>query len=489
MKLSELLNGFEGIARIEGDADVDITAVCNDSRKCVPGALFFCTPGTNMDAHDFAPQAVAKGAVALIVERVLPLDAVQVVVESVRAITSPIVSRFYGDPAKSLVMVGITGTKGKTTTSFLVKSIFEAEGWKTGLIGTVCSMIGDTRVPASLTTPDPIEMQSLLRNMVDAGCRACVMEVSAHALDMDRLAGVRFKVGAFSNFSQDHLDYFGDMDTYFAAKMRFMDPAVTEQIVYNIDDEHVARGIKALGREALTVGIRESSDVYVNDIEIAETGTSFTMTWHKRFRIPVQLKVAGIFNVYNALLAAGISILAGIGPKAIRQGLESVRAIPGRIELLDTGTPYRVILDYAHSPDSLENILEAVRETAKKRLIALFGCGGNRDTAKRPLMGEIAGRLADYCILTSNNPRYEDPYEILDMIEEGIKKTDCPYIVIENRREAIKYALKMAEESDVVILAGKGHETYQEIRGVKHPFDEKVVVAELLNEMKQREEG
>ena len=240
--------------------------------------------------------------------------------------------------------------------------------------------------------------------MADADCEFVIMEVSAHAMDMHRLAGMHFEVGAFSNFSQDHLDYFKDMDAYFAAKMRFFTPEMVENIVYNVDDEHVARGIEALRREALRVGIRESSDVYANDIEIAERGSSFLMTWHKRFRQSVSLKLAGIFNVYNALLAAGVAICAGISPDAIRRGLEDVRAVPGRIELLDTGTPYRVILDYAHSPDSLENILKAVRQTSKGRMIALFGCGGNRDAAKRPIMGEIAGELADYCILTSDNP-------------------------------------------------------------------------------------
>lgn len=265
--------------------------------------------------------------------------------------------------------------------------------------------------------------------------------------------------------------------------MRLLAPDVCEDIVYNVDDERVSTGVRALGRQAMRIGIRESSDVYANDIEIGERGCSFLMTWHKRFRTTISLHLAGIFNVYNALMAAGICICAGAGPESIRQGLESVYNVPGRIELLDTGTPYRVILDYAHSPDSLENILKAVRQTTKGRMIALFGCGGDRDRGKRPVMGEIAGELADYCILTSDNPRNEDPMDILNAIEAGIKPTGCEYVVIENRREAIRYALKFAGVGDVVVLAGKGHETYQEIRGEKHPFDEKVVVRELLEEM------
>ena len=484
MKLNALIRRIPGQVRAIGNIDeVEVLSLCSDSRQVTQGALFFCTPGLRTDAHDFAPQAVERGACALIVERELAVGVPQVIVEDVREAVSYIASEFNGNPSEKLMMLGITGTKGKTTTSFLVKSIMEEAGVKTGLIGTVCSMVGDETIPTQLTTPDPIETQSILRRMVEAGVQSVIMEVSAHALTLKRVAGMRFKVGAFSNFSQDHLDFYDSMDDYFAAKMRFMQPDMCEEAVYNVDDERVAAAMRRLGRQALRVGIRESSDVYANDIEIGERGCSFLMTWHKRFRTTISLKLAGIFNVYNALLAAGICICAGVGPEAIRRGLEEVRAVPGRIELLETGTPYRVILDYAHSPDSLENILKAVRQTTKGRMIALFGCGGNRDRAKRPVMGEIAGELADFCILTSDNPRNEDPMDILHAIEDGIRPTGCDYIVIENRREAIRYALKSAGPADVIVLAGKGHETYQEINGVKHPFDEKIVVAELLKEL------
>ena len=483
MKLKALVGNVPGKIRIIGNEETEILSLCSDSRQAKPGALFFCTPGLRMDAHDFAPQAVERGAAALVVERELPIEVPQVLVEDVRMAISYVASEFFDNPARKLLLIGITGTKGKTTSSFLIKSILEEAGKKTGLIGTVCSMIGEEVIPANLTTPDPIVTQTLLHRMVEAGCECVVMEVSAHALAMHRLAGMKFDIGAFTNFSQDHLDYFKDMDAYFDAKMRFFDPAMVENIVYNVDDERVAEGIRSLNREAMRICIRESSDVYANDIEISERGCSFLMTWHKQFRISISLKLAGIFNVYNALLAAGVCICAGVGPEAIRRGLEDVRAVPGRIELLETGTPYRVILDYAHSPDSLENILKAVRQTTRGRMIALFGCGGNRDSAKRPIMGEIAGELADFCVLTSDNPRNEDPMTILGEIEEGIRHTGCEYVVIENRREAIRYALKHAQPSDVIVLAGKGHETYQEICGVKHPFDEKIVVAELLAEL------
>lgn len=483
MKLDILTGTIPGKIRIIGNRNTEINDICIDSRKVQQGDLFICTPGLRMDAHDFAPQAVKSGAVALLVDHELEIDVPQVVVEDVRLAVSYVAAQFHGNPAQKLRLIGITGTKGKTTTSFLIKSILEEAGRKVGLIGTVCSMIGDEEIPAKLTTPDPVDTQKMLSRMVDAGVQDVIMEVSAHALALNRLTGMRFEVGAFSNFSQDHLDFFSTMDSYFDCKMKFFDPQMTDKIVYNADDDRVAEAMVKSGREALRIGIREGSDVYANDIEINERGTNFLMSWHKQFKISVALKLAGVFNVYNALLAAGICIQLGISPEDIRRGLEEVNAVPGRIELLETGTAYRVILDYAHSPDSLENILRAVRETTKGRMIVLFGCGGNRDRAKRPLMGQIAGELADFCILTSDNPRNEDPMDILNGIEEGIRGTECDYIIIENRRAAIKYALEKAAPSDVVILAGKGHETYQEIKGVRYPFNEKIVVAELLNEI------
>ena len=488
MKLNALAGAIPGKVQIVGDQETEIGNICIDSRKVQPGDLFICTPGLQMDAHKFAPQAVEKGAAALLVTHHLELDVPQVIVENVRAALSYVAAEFHGNPAREMHMIGITGTKGKTTTSYLVKSILEEAGYKVGLIGTVCSMIGEEVIPTHLTTPDPVETQAMLRRMADAGVKYVVMEVSAHAIALDRLAGVEYEVGAFSNFSQDHLDLFETMDAYFDCKMRFFVPEMTRKLVYNADDDRVAEGFKNLNRAALRVGIREGSDVYANDIEISEVGSDFLMSWHKHFRISVSLRLAGIFNVYNALLASGICIQLGVDPDVIRRGLEDVRAVPGRIELLDTHTPYRVILDYAHSPDSLENILQAVRATTKGRLIALFGCGGNRDVAKRPLMGEIGGELADFCILTSDNPRSEDPMDILNSIEEGIRGTGCEYVVIENRREAIRFALKNAEPHDVVVLAGKGHETYQEIRGVRYPFDEKIVVSELLKELNAENE-
>lgn len=486
MNINDLASALPGKYTVIGSGETEIKGICIDSRKVQAGDLFICTPGLTTDAHAYAPSAVEKGAAALLVNHKLELDVPQIVVDDVRNALSYVAAKWNGEPAKKLHMIGITGTKGKTTTGFLIKSILEAAGKSVGLIGTVCTMIKDERFDAKLTTPDPVDTQATLRKMVDAGVEYVIMEVSAHALALDRLAGIRFEVGAFSNFSQDHLDFFDSMDSYFDCKMEFFDRAMTDKIIYNADDERVEKGFKALDRESMRIGIREGSDIYANNIEIGENGTSFDLSWHKHFRVPIELKLAGIFNVYNAMMAAAICINLGIDEESIKKGLEALTAVPGRIELLNTGTPYRVILDYAHSPDSLENILRAVRQTTKGRMLALFGCGGNRDAAKRPLMGEIGGRLADFCILTSDNPRNEDPMDILNAVEAGIRKTECDYVVIENRREAIRYALDAAHPGDVVVLAGKGHETYQEIKGVRYPFDEKIVVSELLEEMEDK---
>ena len=482
MRITHLSKNIPGPVQVLGYEHQDVTSLCTDSRKVEKGALFFCIRGLRSDAHDYAQQAVDAGAVALVVDHKLDIDCAQVLVPDVREALSYIAAEFYGNPARQLKLVGLTGTKGKTTSSFLIKSILEAAGHKVGLIGTVCSMIADREIPANLTTPDPIDFQRLIRRMADEGMEYVVMEVSAHALALKRVEGMIFDVAGFTNLSQDHLDFFKDMEAYLETKLRLFTPEMCRRAVINVDDERVAPALKNLQIPAISVGIRSPADVYANDIEIGERGLSYRLTFHKRATIDVELRMAGIFNVYNSLMAAAMCDQLGVEASHIKKGLESVKGVPGRIELLETETPYRVILDYAHSPDALENILMTVRQTTKAgRVIALFGCGGDRDHDKRPIMGEIGGRLADFSILTSDNPRSEEPDAILEEIERGIRRVEnARYVVIENRRLAISYALQMARAGDVVVLAGKGHETYQEIKGVKHPFDEKVVVRELL---------
>ncbi|MBR3928431.1 MAG: UDP-N-acetylmuramoyl-L-alanyl-D-glutamate--2,6-diaminopimelate ligase [Clostridia bacterium] len=481
MILSNLVQNMPVKYRLIGDGSVEITSLSMDSRQEIgKGTLFFCVSGMHMDAHNFAPDVVSRGASALIVERELDVDCPQIVVENVRHAMSYIASGFHGNPAGKMKMIGITGTKGKTTTSFLLKSILEKAGYKVGLIGTVCTLIGSRQKDAGKTTPDPIEFQALLHEMADEGVQYVVMEVSAHALHMHRIAGVQFAAAAFTNLSVDHLDYFKTMENYLEAKLLIANQA--NALFINCDDETVINRAREKEIDFVRYGIRAQADVYAREIEFTESGLSFTLCYHKRMKTEIHLNMTGIFNVYNALTAASLAEGVGVSIENIKKGIEAVKAVPGRIELLDTKTPYRVILDYAHSPDALENILKAVRPTTKGRLICLFGCGGGRDQTKRPIMGEISGRLSDLSIITSDNPRNEQPMSIIDSIVEGINRTSGEYVVIENRREAIRYALSIANESDAVVLAGKGHETYQEINGVKYPFDEKVIVQELLDE-------
>lgn len=484
MELRLLVDDLPYLLDTRGDLSVSIARVSSNSREKAEGGLFFCFRGAHFDAHAYAAQAVENGCVAVVVERFLDdLDVPQILVSNGRAAMARMAAAFYGHAEREMRFVGITGTKGKTTTSYMVKAICEKAGYRVGLIGTTGNMIGETRLPSGKTTPDPIDLHRDLRKMADAGVQIVVMEVSAHAIDMYRLDGMTFEAGCFTNLSQDHLDYFGTLDAYFACKKRFFASGMVKNAAANADDERTEELLRELTIPRLTYGIAAAADLFARDIEITENGVSFELKLQNMHIIPVNLRMTGMFNVYNALSAAACSLIMGIPAEDIKAGLESIKSVPGRIEMLPTNTPYRVILDYAHAPDALTNILKTCRGFTRSRLIALFGCGGDRDKGKRPIMGRIGGELADLCILTSDNPRTEDPLAILRQIEEGIKETDGEYVTIENRREAIRYALEVARAGDIIVLCGKGHETYQETNGVKAPFDEKVVVQELLNEM------
>lgn len=485
MKLRELTENLPYLLDTRGNLDTEIAAVTNNSREQTDHGLFFCIAGARFDAHDFAPQAIENGCAALVVEHYLDMDVPQVRVSNGRAAMARMAAAFYGHPARKMKLVGITGTKGKTTTSYLLKAVLEQAGYKCGLIGTTGNMIGETRLKSSLTTPDPIDLQRTLRMMADEGVEVVSMEVSAHAVDMHRLDGLTFEAGCYTNLSQDHLDYFHTMENYFETKKRFFTEGMVANAAVNADEETSPALLRDLTIPHFTYGICANADLFARDIEITEDGVTFELRLRGMHNITINLGMTGMFNVYNALAAASCAMILGVSAENIKLGLESIKAVPGRIEMLPTHTPYRVILDYSHSPDALKNILQTVREFAKGRVIALFGCGGDRDHGKRPMMGRIGGELADLCILTSDNPRTEDPMEILAAVEEGIKPTGKPYVVIENRRDAIRHALEMGREGDIIVLAGKGHETYQEIMGVKRPFDEKVVVQELLEEMNQ----
>lgn len=488
MLLKELLQSVPGVKETRGSLDIEIGALSINSREKIKHGLFFCIAGAQFDSHDFAAQAVENGSVALMVTRFLDSCSVaQVLVDNVRSAMAYSADAFFGHPASKLRLLGVSGTKGKTTTSYLLKAIMEKAGYKVGLIGTTGNMIGEEHIKSNLTTPDPIDLHRCFRQMVDAGVQVVSMEVSAHAIDMHRLDGLNFEAACYTNLSQDHLDYFHTMENYFQTKKSFFMHGQVLNAALNADEETSARILDELKIPYLTFGISANADLFARDIEISENGVSFSIQLRGVEEIAISMQMTGMFNVYNALAAASLAMIVGVDREAIREGLESVQAVPGRIEMLDTGTPYKVILDYSHSPDALENILTTVRMFTRKRVILLFGCGGDRDHGKRPIMGEIGGRLADYSILTSDNPRTENPEAILDSIEEGMKLTRGKYTIIENRREAIRYALQMGRDGDVIILAGKGHETYQDVMGVKRPFDEKVVVKELLDELQPKQ--
>ena len=488
MKLRELITDMPYVLETRGDLDTEILEITSGSKDRTKQGLFFCIVGARFDAHDYAWEAVENGCAALVVERFVELDVPQVKVSNGRAAMSRIAMAFYGYPSQKMRMIGITGTKGKTTTTYLLKSIIEKAGMKCGLIGSTGAMIGGRHLDGKLTTPDPIDLQKMLRQMADEGVQAVCMEVSAHAIDMYRLDGMSFEVGCYTNLSQDHLDYFYTMERYFETKKAFFTGGMVQNASVNADDESSASLIPDLNMPFVTYAIANNADVFARDIEITEEGVHFSVQMQGLKDLRIHMKMTGMFNVYNALAATSCALILGIEPDRIREGLESVASVPGRIEMLQTGTPFKVILDYSHAPEALRNILKTVRQFTRNRVIAVFGCGGDRDKGKRPMMGEIGGKLADYCILTSDNPRTENPLVILAAIEKGIKPTGGAYEVIENRREAIRHALETAQEGDIVVLAGKGHETYQEVMGVKRPFDEKVIVSELLHEMRMREE-
>jgi UDP-N-acetylmuramoyl-L-alanyl-D-glutamate--2,6-diaminopimelate ligase len=377
-------------------------------------------------------------------------------------------------------MIGITGTNGKTTSSYMIKSVLERCGIKTGLIGTITNMIGSAVIPTEHTTPESPDLFALLRRMADEECGAVVMEVSSHSLELKRVWGISYESTVYTNLTQDHLDFHGTFDNYMAAKKKLF--AASKRAAINIDDDAAGYMMEGLDAEWLMFGIKEKGDVSARNIEITPRGVSYDLVTPKG-ALPVKLRIPGIFSVYNSLGSAAACLNLGIGIGAIEAGLEAMPSVAGRFEVLDTGErPYTIILDYAHTPDGLENTLKTVKEFARGRIIPVFGCGGDRDKGKRPIMGDIAGRLSTFSIITSDNPRTENPFEIIKAIETGMKMTGCEYICIENRREAIRYAIENALPEDIIVLAGKGHETYQEINGVKYPFDEKIVVKELLGE-------
>ena len=478
MKLSKLLSGVSLIKKPEFDPE--ITDVCYDSRKVTPGSLFVCIKGFVTDGHLYIESAIKNGASAILVQDATDLPGVTVLrSEDTRKALAQISANFYEHPEKQLSIIGITGTNGKTTVSNLIKNILESAGKTVGLIGTNGNMIGSRLLSTERTTPESLELFALFRQMVDEGTQYVVMEVSSHSLFLHRVFGIPFSVGVFTNLTQDHLDFHETMENYYLAKRMLFSMCKTG--VVNVDDPAGQRIVSEVSCPLISYAIDNNAGFAAKDVTISPRGIHFQLT-SKEATLPATLKIPGKFSAYNAMAAFCACKALGFTSDIILSALAKAPGVQGRAETLDTDTDYTMIIDYAHTPDGLENILKTVREFCKGRLITLFGCGGDRDPIKRPIMGEIAGQLSDYCVITSDNPRTEDPMSIIRQIEEGMKRTDCEYTVIESRRDAIRYAMQFATAEDCIVLAGTGHETYQIIGKEKRHFDEREVVSEILAE-------
>jgi UDP-N-acetylmuramoyl-L-alanyl-D-glutamate--2,6-diaminopimelate ligase len=472
MRLGELVDATLSPAA----AGIEITGLAFDNRIAEPGTLFFCVPGFTRDGHDFAADAVARGASALVVERPLEgLDVPQIRVASARAAMAPVAARFNGDPTARLQVAGVTGTNGKTTSCFLIRELLQAGGVPTALLGTVKSVIGGTEAPLERTTPEAIELQRAFAAMVDAGDRACAMEVSSHALELHRADAIHWAVALFTNLTQDHLDFHPTMDAYFAAKRRLFEAGPRVAIV-NVDDPY-GRAL-AGDFDVTTFAIDRDADLRAVDVRGGLDGSAFTIAARDGARLEVRTPLPGRFNVANVLGAVAVARALGVDDDTIAATLPRAGRVPGRFEPVAEGQGFAVLVDYAHTPDSLENVLRAARELTARRVIVTFGAGGDRDRGKRPLMGEIAARLADEVIVTSDNPRSEDPEAIVAQIVAGAQR---PVTVEVDRARAIADAVGRARDGDVVVIAGKGHEQGQEFEGGrKIPFDDVTVAREAL---------
>ena len=477
MKLQAILQGLEPL-EVHADLSREITGICYDSRAVKPGNLFVAICGYDTDGHKYIPMALEKGAACVLCEKA-PAEGEYVLLSDTRRGLALAGANWYGNPAGEMTMIGITGTNGKTTTTYLVKHILEdCLGAKVGLVGTIQNMIGDEVLHTERTTPESLELQALFRHMADAGCTHVVMEVSSHALCLHRVDGVTFDVGVFTNLTQDHLDFHKTMEEYCRAKAMLF--ARSKVGAVNVDDPWAKEILAHATCPVITYSAKGQAALEATDIRLEPHHVAFT-AHYQGTETACTLGIPGAFSVYNALSAMSAALALGIAPEKAAASLATARGVKGRAEVVPTpGKDYTVLIDYSHTPDSLENILKTVREFARGRVIAVFGCGGDRDPIKRPIMGKIAADLADLVVVTSDNPRTEDPMAIIDQILVGIPKDQTPTTVIENRRQAIRWAMDNAQAGDVIVLAGKGHETYQEIGHEKFHLDEREEVAAHL---------
>ncbi len=477
MRLDQLLQGVETV-KLHADPDLEISGMSFDSRKVQNGDLFMAVSGFATDGNRFIPAAMEKGAKVVVTASQPEQNVPYVLVRSDRTAMARIAANFYDHPAEKLCMIGVTGTNGKTSVTLLLKHILETvRGAKVGLIGTMENLIGDQAVPTERTTPESPDLQALFARMVESGCSHCIMEVSSHALALERVGGVRYDVAAFTNLTEDHLDFHKTMEEYCRAKAMLFGRC--EKAVVNQDDQWVNDICVYAHCPVLTTGVSTDGQLTAQNLELLSDGIRFDAVLGQQ-HVPVQLPIPGKFTVYNALTVLGIALQLGISLEESASALKTAKGVKGRVEVVPTpGKDYTVLIDYAHTPDGLQNVLSSVKGFCKGRLIAVFGCGGDRDPIKRPIMGKIGAQMADIAVITSDNPRTEDPHAIIEDILQGVQdRSSCA--VIENRIEAIRYAMDIAEKDDIIVLAGKGHETYQEICGVKNHLDEREEVAKYL---------
>ncbi len=474
MLLSEALKGIEPINVWE---DREITGITCDSREAKEGMLFAAIPGEQVDGHAYAAKAVEQGAAVVLAERPIGTSAQEILVPSTRAAFQTLCANYFGNPERDMKFLAVTGTNGKTSTTQFVKSILDGLGVKAGLLGTVYNQIGAETFPAAFTTPEPYQLFSLLRRMRDAGVETVVLEVSSQAMDQRRVDSLPFAVAGFTNLTQDHLDYHKTMENYKEAKARLF--TMAEKGVLNLDDATGKEWAERFG--GLTYSAQGDADLTASEIRMDVSGVQYRLSYGAE-SAEIRVSTPGLFTVSNTLCAAGVLLQAGYSFEQVTNGLNQIPKVPGRAEIITEGYPFSVMLDYAHTPDALENILSTIRTYAKGRVITLFGCGGDRDRTKRPKMAQAAAQYSDALIVTSDNPRTEDPAAIIREILVGLEGSTVPYTVIENRKEAIGYAIRNAQKDDLILLAGKGHEDYQIIGTTKNHFDEKEIVKEFLEQ-------
>lgn len=485
MKLKQALKGLS-VLELKGDPETEISSVVTNSQQVRPGALFIALQGSLLDGHMYVSDAVARGATTVVIEKPVKVEEGinTILVENTNKAQAIIGRNFYDNPASKLKIIGITGTKGKTTTTFLIRSILEQAGYKTGLIGTIYNIIDDKRLPTRNTTPASLELQSLLSKMVEVGTDYVVMEVSSHAIALERIEGLSFFRGIFTNITRDHLDFHQTFEEYFKVKSQFFTALPKEaKAIINIDDPRAKEIIKLTDAKVLSYGLVPEAEIRAEQVKSTMKNTEFDLItpWGNTH---LRLNLIGKFNVYNALAAIGTGFSLGIDPKKIYEGLEKLQGVPGRFELVPGSKEYTVVVDYAHTPDSLKNILYTARALVKNRVITVFGCGGNRDRGKRPIMGKIVADLSDYAIITNDNPRREDPKIIAEQIKAGFTQQDNPknYEIILDREAAIRKAISIAKKGDMVIIAGKGHEAYQDFGDYVIHFDDKQIAELAIKE-------